>query len=323
MNMAPGGTRAILRLREQLLQILPDQPGLREIDTDLHHLLGSWFNPGFLTLARIDWRSPAELLEKLVRYEKVHKMRSLEELKRRLAADRRCFAFFHPALPDEPLIFVQVALVQGIAAEIPPLIAAEAPLSDIGEADTAIFYSISNCQEGLRGVTLGNFLIKGVVESLKAELPELRTFATLSPVPGFGQWLAEVRQSGTSGLLNGEARERLGILDRADWPADEGAAAEVRPLVMGLCAHYLLREKRGSRPRDAVARFHLGNGARLERINWLGDPSEKGLRQSHGLLVNYGYDPSRIEANHEAYATTGEVIASGAVKKLLPQLVPA
>lgn len=320
MNMAPGGTRAIVRLRAQLLEALDAHPELREVDADMHHLLSSWFNPGFLTLARIDWDSPASLLEKLVRYERVHKMSNIEDMRRRLAADRRCFAFFHPTLPDEPLIFVQIALVAGMAEQIQPLLDPTAPVLAPSEADTAIFYSISNCQEGLKGVSLGNFLIKLVVARLQEELPNLATFATLSPVPGFAAWLAEARAR--NGSVAGVEPATLTALDRPGWAAAEATATSLRPALAGLAAHYLVRvkDRRGSRPRDPVARFHLGNGARLERIDPLGDLSANGLAQSHGLLVNYRYDPATIEKNHESYANSGEVAHSSAVRRLLPEV---
>jgi malonyl-CoA decarboxylase len=318
MNMAPNGTRAIVRLREDLLRHLGAHPELRPVDADLHALLTSWFNPGFLSLARIDWNSPASLLEKFLRYERVHRMRYLEDLKRRLAADRRCFAFFHPALPDEPLIFVQVALVEGMTDSIEPLIDREGAVGDPAAADTAIFYSISNCQEGLRGVSLGNFLLKLVVADLKEQLPDIDTFATLSPVPGFAAWLREEREDADSPVLGEAEREALEILDTPGWEGEPELAERLRQPLLRLGAHYLAREKRGGRPRDPVARFHLGNGARLERLNWLGDTSEKGLQESHGLLVNYRYDPGTIERNHEAYVNGGEVIYSPAVKGLLP-----
>jgi malonyl-CoA decarboxylase len=318
MNIAPGGTRAIVDLRTNLLAELPAHPELAPVDADLLDLLGGWFNPGFLTFTRIDWDSPASLLEKFLRYEKVHRMRALEDLKRRLAADRRCFAFFHPALPAEPLIFVEVALVNGIADRVQPLIDPEAPVADPAEADTAIFYSINNCLEGLRGVTLGNFLLKLVAADLARELPGLRTFSTLSPVPGFAAWLREAlaRPDGTG--LAGTDRQQLAALDVPDWPEDAEAAERLRQPLSRLCAHYLVREKRAGRPRDPVARFHLGNGARLERINWLGDPSPKGLSESFGLLVNYKYDSAMIERNHELYTNNGDVIMSSAVKALVP-----
>lgn len=314
MNMAPGATAAIVALRAQLLTLLPSHPELRPVDDDLHDLLSGWFNPGFLTFAHIDWNSPASLLERILRYEKVHRMRALEDLKRRLAPDRRCFAFFHPALPDEPLIFVEVALVDGIADRVQPLIDADAPIADAREADTAIFYSINNCQDGLRGVTLGNFLIKLVAAELARELPGLKTFATLSPIPGFAAWLREALANDTLAAVD---RDQLAALDEPDWPDDPETAERLRLPLLRLCARYLAREKRAGRPRDAVARFHLGNGARLERINWLGDLSPKGLAESFGILVNYRYDEATIERNHEAYSNNGDVVMSIAVKGLL------
>ncbi len=318
MNIAPGGTGAIVDLRTELLAHLPAHAELTPVDADLHDLLGGWFNPGFLTFARIDWNSPASLLEKFLRYEKVHRMRALEDLKRRLAADRRCFAFFHPALPDEPLIFVEVALVSGMADQIQPLIDPDAAVGDPAAADSAIFYSINNCLEGLRGVTLGNFLLKLVAADLARELPELRTFATLSPVPGFAAWLRDALSGRSDDALAGVDLEQLALLDVADWPEDAEAAERLRLPLMRLCAQYLTREKRGGRPRDPVARFHLGNGARLERINWLGDLSPKGLAESFGMLVNYKYDAAMIERNHEAYTNNYEVIMSSAVRTLVP-----
>ncbi|MFO1035523.1 MAG: malonyl-CoA decarboxylase [Geminicoccaceae bacterium] len=317
MNTAPNGTRTLVQLRADLLRQDTGRD-LREVDADLHTLLESWFNPGFLTLERIDWRSPAALLEKLMRYEKVHRIKALEELKRRLAADRRCFAFFHPALPDEPLIFVQVALVQSIADKVQPLLDPAAEVADPKGADTAIFYSISNCQDGLRGVTLGNFLIKAVVADLARELPQIRTWSTLSPIPGFAVWLKEELADGESKALTTADRTILTALADSKWSADEAATARLEKPMTRLCAQYLAREKRGSRPRDPVARFHLGNGARLERLNWLGDISPKGIAESFGMLVNYRYDPASIEKNHEAFAANGEIVMSSAVKSLLP-----
>jgi malonyl-CoA decarboxylase len=323
MNMAPAGTRALVRLRAELLGFLREHGELAEVDADLHALLTSWFNPGFLSFARIDWDSPASLLEKLVRYEKVHRMRALEDLKRRLAPDRRCYAFFHPALPDEPLIFVQVALVEGLADRVQPLLDPAGPVLPAGAADTAIFYSISNCQDGLRGVNLGNFLIKLVVADLQRDLPHLRTFATLSPIPGFRSWLREEAARPESRPLGPEEREVLAVIEREGWHEETATVERVKPVLMALCAHYLAREKRGGRPLDPVARFHLGNGARLERINWLGDPSPKGLEESAGLLVNYRYDPATIERNHEAFVNYGEVTHSSSVRGLLPRLSEA
>ena len=315
MNTAPGGTRAIVELRAELLRAVADDPALAELDRDLLGLLATWFNPGFLTLTRIDWGSPAALLEKLKGYEKVHRLDSLEAFKRRLAADRRCFAFFHPVLPGEPLIFVQVALTRGLADRIGPLIDPDEPVAPAAEADSAIFYSISNCQDGLKGVTLGNFLIKLVVATIQAELPRIARFATLSPVPGFARWLAAELQAGTAPVSEAE-RELLRRLAEPDWHTDPELAAALEPVLTGLCAWYLIRARRHGRPIDPVARFHLGNGARLERVNWLADTSPKGLAESHGLMVNYAYDPARIEQNHELYVE-GELVHARGVERLL------
>lgn len=322
LNMAPDGTRRLVEMRRDLLELLPDHPALRPVDTDLQELLAGWFNPGFLTFKPIDWNSPASLLEKLIRYERVHKIANLEALRRRLGPDRRCFAFFHPTLPDEPLIFVQVALVKGMAAKVQPLIDQESPTLPRSEADTAIFYSISNCQDGLKGVSLGNFLLKMVVAALQDELPQLRYFATLSPIPGFRSWLDRALEANDP-LIGPEGRTVLATLDDPDWPRDPAKAKALEPWLMSLCAHYLVREKRGSRPLDPVARFHLGNGARMERLNWQGDISAKGIAESAGMLVNYRYDQAKIPANHEAFVATGEVIYSSAVKGLLPSLPAA
>ncbi len=322
LNMAPDGTRRLVAMRRDLLDLLPDHPALRPVDTDLEELLAGWFNPGFLTFRPIDWNSPASLLEKLIRYERVHKIANLEALRRRLGPDRRCFAFFHPTLPDEPLIFVQVALVKGMADKVQPLLDQESPALPVAEADTAIFYSISNCQAGLKGVSLGNFLIKMVVAALAAELPQLRQFATLSPIPGFRDWLGRALEAGDP-VVGPEARAALAGLEAQDWARDPAKAKALEPWLMGLCAHYLVREKRGGRPLDPVARFHLGNGARLERLNWLGDVSAKGIAESAGMLVNYRYDQARIPANHEAFVATGEVIHSSSVRGLLPALPAA
>lgn len=311
MNMAPGGTRAVINMREDLLPMLKDQPVLKTVDNDFSHLLSSWFNRGFLELRRIDWSTPANILEKLIAYEAVHEIRDWDDLRRRLDSDRRCYAFFHPALPDEPLIFVEVALVNGLAGSVQEL------LDDSGEriapqkADTAIFYSISNCQKGLRGISFGNFLIKQVVSELRGELPNLKTFSTLSPVPGFGRWLHAMQ-----GKMP-QADQVLELIKDQDWQQNQDLVAKLKTPLMQLCAHYLVKEKRRGGPLDGVARFHLGNGARLERINWLGDVSQKGLAESAGLLVNYKYDLANIESNHEALANNGRVVHSKQVGDLL------
>jgi malonyl-CoA decarboxylase len=322
MNQARGGTAALVALRQEILPILRQQPELAPLDSDLRHLFASWFNRGFLDLRRIDWNTPAAVLEKLIVYEAVHEIDGWTDLRRRLAPDRRCFAFFHPALPGEPLIFVEVALVRGLAEAVEPLLApdtdTDAQEARAREADTAIFYSISNCQEGLRGVSFGNFLIKQVVEELKQELPRVTRFATLSPVPGFRRWLQRHAEDAEPPL---DAATLAVLADAATWESPDAAAGFETQLTR-LCAVYLTETEPGRGPNDPVARFHLGNGARLERINWRGNVSPRGLRESFGLMVNYLYDPDTIEANHEAFATGGVVARSAAVDALLHPVQP-
>lgn len=325
LNRAPGGTAALVDMREDLLKLLRANPALKIVDRDFVHLLNSWFNRGFLVLRRIDWSSPAVVLEKIIRYEAVHQIHDWDDLRRRIdPPDRRCYAFFHPALVDEPLIFVEVALSADIPGAVQPLLAEERTPTALAKATTAAFYSISNCQQGLAGVSFGNFLIKQVVEELRRELPGVSTFVTLSPVPGFMKWLRDNAQ-----LLPDVDRTALDGLDDPLWPQDEDFTARAKALLEPLAAYYFLEARTpGNRPIDPVARFHLGNGARLERIDWLGDTSPKGLAESAGLMVNYLYDLDQIERNHEAFANTGEVVASGAVRRLLkggarPRLAPA
>lgn len=319
LNLAPGGTAALVRLREEVLRHLRDSPGLRRVDSDFAHLFGSWFNRGFLSLRHIDWNTPAAILEKIIRYEAVHAIQNWDDLRNRLQpTDRRCYGFFHPQLADEPLIFVEVALTRDMPAGVAGLLdPARRPIA-AEDADTAVFYSISNTQRGLAGVSFGNFLIKQVVEDLKAELPEIRRFVTLSPVPGFASWLAAQRKD-ASGLIGAEQRAALAALEGPDWHKDAAKVEALREPLLAAAASYFLtaRDSRG-RVVDPVARFHLGNGARLERLNFLGDISANGLGQSHGLMVNYLYDLDRIETNHEGYAERGEVAASDAVRRALP-----
>ena len=319
LNLAPNGIATLVAMRQELLTLQRDHPALSVVDADFQHLFGSWFNRGFLVLRRIDWSTPANILEKIIRYEAVHEISSWAELRRRLQpADRRCFAFFHPQLNDEPLIFVEVALTTAIPACIETVLSPERQPIAAETATTAAFYSISNCQEGLRGVSFGNFLIKQVVEDLKRELPGLSTFITLSPVPGFARWLAQERQNAESEVLTGDDRMALQNLDMPDWHKNADIQALVDKALLPAAAWYLLKAKtRHDRPIDPVSRFHLGNGARLEQINLLGDPSPNGLRQSHGVMVNYLYKLDDIEQNHEAFASKGEVAASLAVKKQL------
>ncbi len=319
LNLAPGGTAALVRMREELLAHLPARPDFQAVDADFAHLFSSWFNRGFLVLRPIDWTTPANILEKIIRYEAVHAINDWVDLRNRLQpTDRRCFAFFHPQLVDEPLIFVAVALTTEAPASVAPLLETRRKPIPARNATTAVFYSISNTQKGLGGVSFGNFLIKQVVDDLARELPNLKTFVTLSPVPGFAAWLARERAAEASGALNQEAKEALAVLDDPQWSAAPVGAERVRKALLPAAAHYFLRAKSSSgRPVDPVARFHLGNGARLERLNFLGDASSKGLQQSHGLMVNYCYDLDDIEKNHEAYAEKREVVASAAVRKLL------
>ncbi len=318
INMAPTGTRTVIDMREDLLQHLSEHPELRLVDDDLQHLLTSWFNPGFLQLRTMDWDTPAAVLEKLIEYEAVHEMQGWDDLRRRLdAKDRRCFGFFHPALPDEPLIFVEVALVPAVSSSVQTILAPHEGLVAQERISTAIFYSISNCQPGLRGISFGNFLIKQVVMRLKEDMPQLTEFATLSPIPGFRKWLNSALANDQQPLLSAEDASLLTALDTPRWLEDTALQARLKPLLMRLCARYLLREKRGTAPLDPVARFHLGNGASVARLNWLGDTSAKGLQQSAGLLVNYAYDLEEVEEHHEAFLNRGEIACAPAVKKLL------
>jgi malonyl-CoA decarboxylase len=314
MNMAPGGTGALIAMRSELTPHLRDEPELKLLDADLRHLFASWFNRGFLELRRIDWQSPAAVLEKLIAYEAVHEIKGWDDLRRRLAPDRRCFAFFHPALPGEPLIFVEVALVQGLATAMPPLLAKatdeDEARAQAARADTAIFYSISNCQDGLRGISFGNFLIKQVVEELQAEFPQLKRFSTLSPVPGFRRWLMQREASDSDAAL-------LGELERDGWWLDPAQNEKLRPALMRLCALYLTQAPSQASRIDPVARFHLGNGARLERINWLGNTAPRAIRESFGIMVNYLYDHDSIENNHEAFVRDAIIVRSAEVDALM------
>jgi malonyl-CoA decarboxylase len=315
MNMASGGTGALIAMRSEIKARLGAEPELKLLDADLRHLFASWFNRGFLELRRIDWQSPAAVLEKLIAYEAVHAIKGWDDLRRRLAPDRRCFAFFHPALPGEPLIFVEVALVKGLATSMAPLLSqdVEAGASMALRADTAIFYSISNCQDGLRGVSFGNFLIKQVVEELHAEFPQLQRFSTLSPVPGFRRWLTQ--QLAEEG--NPDAA-LLPELARAGWWHDRERSEPLRAALMRLCAAYLTRPASPGNRIDPVARFHLGNGARLERINWLGNTELHAIQESFGIMVNYLYDQDSIESNHEAFVRSGSIVRSPDVDALMP-----
>lgn len=319
-NALPSGIKFLVDMRADMLRLSKQRTGLDALNNDLQNLLISWFDIGFLDLKRITWNEPAALLEKLIEYEAVHEIQSWEDLKNRLDMDRCCYAFFHPRMPNEPLIFVQVALVNGLSTNVEELLDNSAPSEDPENADTAIFYSISNTQFGLRGVSLGDFLIKRVVDDLIKTFPNLKTFSTLSPIPGFRDFLAQVLDSDYSDTLDDSEKSTLRPLlggDSSNWYGDEEICNAAKPLLMRLCAHYLLNEKRGTGAKDSVANFHLNNGARIEQINWLGDLSEQGMQRSLGLMVNYLYKLSDIEKNHEAYVGQGEILCSASVKFLL------
>lgn len=328
LNRTPGGTAAIVRLRRELLTRLPKKPELLAVEADMLHLLNSWFNPGFLTMRRVDWNSRAVLLEKIMRHEAVHAIDGWDDLRRRLQPDRRCFAFFHPQLPDEPLIFVEVALLADMPEAIAPLIDKHSEPGDPAKARVAAFYSISNCEPGLRGVSLGNFLIKSVAEQLQGELPRLRTFCTLSPIPGLARWLlakpdfaalpkikpqtaAEIDEARAhlEGVLGGD----LSQLQRA--ASHEQLDGESTAALLSIAATYLLYLS-PTEAGDPVARFHLDNGARLERLNARGNLSARGLKESFGVMVNYLYDLGKVEASHEKFKQ-GEVARSRAVHTLM------
>jgi len=336
-NALPEGIKFLVDLRADLMQISGMSPLLADLEADLRGLLASWFDVGFLELRRITWDSPASLLEKLIVYEAVHEIRDWRDLKNRLDSDRRCFAFFHPSMPQEPVIFVEVALTHGLADSIQGLLDRSSPVDDPRQVDTAIFYSISNAQNGLAGISFGDFLIKRVVSHLAAEFGRLKTFATLSPAPGFRPWLderlaaGERRGDGLDKLLKPAEREALAalappvtdaaglkaLLAREDWPDDAAARRVLKAPLSRLFGRYLLHEHRpGSRALDPVANFHFSNGARAERVNWLADVSPKGLQQSAGFMVNYLYKLENIESNHESYTAEGAIAASAAVRSL-------
>lgn len=332
LNRATNGTTALVGMRRDLLQVLDKQPELTAVDFDLRHLLSSWFNPGFLKMHRVDWKSPAEILEKLIQHEAVHAIDGWDDLRRRLQPDRRCFAFFHPQLPHEPLIFVEVALLPEIPAVIMPLVDKKAEtVHQTSNYKVAAFYSISNCEPGLRGVSMGNFLIKRVAEQLHAEFPSLKTFVTLSPIPGFIDWVAagadlggekfSVQLKPAIRTAREQALETLGLAKRSwterlssGWHPDNASAKEKSALLC-LASIYLGIGSAG-RNGNPVAKFHLGNGARLHQINWSADLSRKGLRESGALMVNYLYDLSSVEENHERF-TQGEIDYSRAVGRLM------
>ncbi|MBB5691131.1 malonyl-CoA decarboxylase [Roseomonas alkaliterrae] len=348
----PDGVKLLVEMRAALLSGMAGDKTLQALETDLKGLLAAWFDVAFLELRRIDWHSPAVILEKLVQYEAVHRIRTWRDLKNRLDSDRRCYAFFHPRMPEEPLIFVEVALVKGMSDSVQRLLDEKAPVLDAREADTAVFYSINNCQRGLDGISFGNFLIKRVVEVLGNEFRNIKTFCTLSPIPGYRRWLDAALMAGEIALTDAEEKALLALmppqaalpapeagapeaegtqprppglvalqrlLSDTAWKRDEAAQKVLEPILTRLCALYLAKEDAPGRPgraRDPVAHFHLSNGARIERLNWRGDVSENGYRQSAGLMVNYLYDPERIEENHEIYMGEGKRAVSTALRRL-------
>jgi len=329
-NALPQGVKFLVDLRADLLRFLGGDPELAVLDRELQARLTAWFDVGFLELHRITWNSPAFLLEKLIQYEAVHEIRSWNDLRNRLEADRRCYAFFHPRMPTEPLIFVEVALTRKLADNIQALLDETAPVLDAHKADTAIFYSISNTQKGLRGISFGNFLLKRVIDDLKRDLPRLNTFATLSPVPELQGW-AEAMSRAIQDSVTPKELEKIGaaagkpmdanafgaLIATGDWTSNRKVAAALRDPLLRLAARYLLEAKQEGRPADPVARFHLGNGARMERLNWMANLSPKGLSQSFGLMVNYLYEPEAIEENVERYSAQGDIAASYSVRRFL------
>ena len=306
VNLTPGGTRRLVKMREHLLGAMREKPELKKIDTDFHHLFNAWFNRGFLLMEPIDWTTPAHILEKIIAYEAVHEIENWSELRSRLEpVDRYCYGFFHPSMEDEPLVFVEVALTDQVPRGIGEILQRDPGADTPENPSCAIFYSISTCHRGLAGVSFGNFLIKQVATSLKLRFPQLKTFSTISPVRGFHQWL-ETQAAEDEPLAE--------LIEEFDAEADEESRAEIEHLA----ASYLLQQKNErNEPLDPVARFHLKNGAILERINILGNPSDSGMKRSLGTMVNYVYDLSRVEENHEEYVRNNQVISSTQVKKAL------
>ncbi|MDA8800702.1 malonyl-CoA decarboxylase [Candidatus Pelagibacter bacterium] len=316
MNMAPNGTAIIVALREDLLKILKSNMELSELDNDLRHLFRAWFNPGFLKLTKITWDTKAAVLEKIIKYERVHQIKDMNELKRRLGEDRRFFSYFHPALEDEPIIFVQVALTKGLGKSIQELMKPSS--NNQKEYDTATFYSISNCQEGLSRVTLGNFLIKRVVYEIQEELPHIKNFGTLSPIPGFVDWFSYLDESKIKNILGDLTNQNISFLKSKDMKIGDNRIVENKEAIIKLVAHYIVNEKnKKGLPINDVSRFHLGNGAIVEDIVVNANISENGFKRSYGVMVNYLYELKNIEKNHEDYMNNNKVIVSDKIKKYL------
>jgi len=315
LNMASQGTESLIAMREDIFEVLRENPGLQSLDNDLLHLFRSWFNRGFLEIKRIDWETPAVVLEKLIEYESVHEIAGWDDLRRRLEEDRRCFGFFHPVMPYEPLIFVEVALTNEISTNVEELLKEDVKHDEDATYSTAIFYSINNCLNGLRGVSFGNLLIKQVVEKLEREISGIKKYSTLSPLPRFSHWLKE-NYNDLDFLESDQKHHVKALLDHPTIQIIDDE--QLKSIMLGICAHYLVQVKSHDKPHCPVARFHLGNGATLGKINWQADTSENGLRQSAGIMVNYIYDKSKLAKNHEAYEQSNIVNCSSEVKQLLP-----
>jgi len=329
-NSLPDGFKFLVDMRADLMPLLGKNTSLKGLEYDFKNILSAWFDIGLLDLVEITWNSPAAILEKLMEYEAVHKVRSWEDMKNRLDSDRRVFAFFHNKMPSEPLIFVHVALTEGLAGNVQAILDESSPVTDLRAADTAIFYSISNAQKGLAGISFGNFLIKRVVDKLSREMPQIKHFSTLSPIPNLRSWLDPLLEKGDESILSNKEIKEIksisdtpnaasGLLDllNGEWYKNSKNAEKLKPILLRLAAHYLINEKKKITALDPVAHFHLTNGARLKRINWLGDTSSKGLKQAAGMMVNYYYDLDKIDDNHEDYVTEGKISVSRTVKGLL------
>jgi len=298
LNATPGGTHRLIKLRERIKNLLNDgREHLKTLDAGLLKLFKYWFNSSFLVLEKIDWSTPANVLEKIIEYEAVHEINSWDDLRARLAPnDRQCFAFFHPLIPEDPLIFVEVALTNGIPESIESVIKIDRDEIEYNKINTAVFYSISNCQDGLAGISFGNFLIKKVAHKLKQEISEIDKFVTLSPVPGLMRWMENHAPVTYENCIN-KINDDENLLKKTFL--------------------YLTESNREDNlPNDPVARFHLGNGAILHKINLHGDQSKKGMAQSHGVMINYLYDLDIVEKNHELFFKNKEVVLSGEMKSL-------
>ena len=314
LNMAPNGTPFLVSMREDLLKFLPNNSDLKDLDEDIRHLFRSWFNPGFLRLERITWDTKAAVLEKVMKYEKVHKITDMNDLKRRLQQeDRRFFAYFHPVLEDEPLIFLEVAFTKDIGSSIQEII--KPKTDDKTDYDTATFYSISNCQEGLMRVTLGNFLIKRAVFEIMEENPKIKNFGTLSPIPGFADWYRSLNQEKLQDILKGYDVKKLEFLNSPNLKIGDPKMIEEKEALKKLVAHYLINEKINNKPLNPVSRFHLGNGASIHNILINGNTSDYGYKESFGIMVNYGYQLNKLEKIHEDYITKGIISYSDKIKK--------